>query len=426
MAFVLVMLYVGLLFFRPMEWVPGMIGWPILDYVAAATILATIVELPRAQWRFKRSPQNWLVLLFFIACLMSHVRHTYLEAFIDTFEKFGKIVLLYFLISINVNTIRRLNSLITMMTVGCLFMAIHGILQYHTGTGFGGQLPLYVAYRDETRVIAYGFFNDPNDLALMLVTIMPFVISAIHRHRVFIFRRTLNLVFLGAMTYCIFRTNSRGGWLAFGAMLAAYFCITFAKKKLGIVVGTLAIIMIFIVAPARMQTASTQESSARSRLVAWADGNRMLKANPIFGVGKERFTEHSEGAMVAHNSFVHCYAELGLFGYFFWLGLLMASLKDAWSIGKTKSLDPGQQELSRLARVSISALLGYMAAAFFLSRTYIPPLYILFAVFAAIRSIQDRDFGPIEGKFVKKDLRLVAAAVPISIIGLYILIRVAF
>jgi len=228
------------------------------------------------------------------------------------------------------------------------------------------------------------------------------------------------------MIYCLFRTNSRGGWLAFGAMLAAYFCITFAKKKLGIVVGTMAIIMLFVVAPSRMQTTSSEEGSARGRLRAWIDGNTMLKRNPVFGAGKGRFTEFAEGGKVAHNSCVHCYAELGLFGYFFWLGLFIASLKDAWYIGKNKSLDPGQREISRLARVSISALLGYMAAAFFLSRTYIPPLYILFAIFAAIRSIQDRDFKPVEGRFVKKDLRLVAAAVPISIIGLYILIRVVF
>ena len=426
MAFAMVILYVTLLFFRPMEWVPAILGWPILDYVAAVTLLATLIELPNKRWSLKRAPENWLVLLFFVACLMSHVRHAYLAAFIGTFQTFGKIILLYFFIAINVNTIRKLKVLLAVIIIGCLFLSIHGILQWHTGAGFGGQKPMVVPHNDEIRVVAFGFFNDPNDLALMLVTIMPFVISAIHCHRVFFFRRLLNLLFLGAMTYCLFRTNSRGGWLAFGAMLAAYFCITLAKKKLGIVVGILAIVMLFVVAPSRMQTTSTEEGSARGRLVAWADGNRMLKANPIFGVGKGRFAEYSEDSLEAHNSFVHCYAELGLFGYFAWLAIIFAALKDAWHIGRVKSPDPQQQELSRLARVSISALFGYMAAAFFLSRTYIPPLYILFAMFAAIRSIQDRDFGPVEGWFVKKDLRLVAAAVPLSIICMYIFVRVAF
>ena len=426
MAFALTLIYVALLFFRPMEWMPGLLGLEVLDYVAGAAIVASLFVLPQGNWKLSKAPQNLLMLGFFAACLLSHVRHAYLEAFNHTFQTFGKIVLLYFLISMNVNTLRRLKLILGVMIAGCLFMALHGILQWHTGAGFGGQAPLYLPYYDETRVLAFGFFNDPNDLALMLVVILPFLINAVHRRGTAFPWRIANLVFIAAVSYCIFRTSSRGGWLAFGAMLAAYFCITFARKKLGIVVGTLAIVMLFVVAPSRMQTTSTEEGSARGRLRAWIDGNSMLKANPVFGAGKGRFTEFAEESRVAHNSYVHCYAELGLFGYFIWLGLLMACLKDAWHIGKIKSPDPAQQELSRLARVSISALLGYMAAAFFLSRTYIPPLYILFAMFAAIRSIQDRDFGPVEGWFVKKDLRLVAAAVPLSIICMYIFVRVAF
>jgi len=425
-AFALVMLYVGLLFFRPMEWMPGLIGLDILDYVAALTLLATMAELSRAQWSLKRTPQNWLVLLFFIATLMSHVRHTYLAAFIETVTTFGKIILLYYLISINVNTIRRLKYLITMIAAGCLFMSIHGILQWHMGAGFGGQPPMYLPYYNETRVLAFGFFNDPNDLALILVVILPFIINTVHRPGVFPPKRVLSVLFAITIIYCIFRTNSRGGWIALGAMLAAYFCVIFAKKKVGIIVGTIAVILLLVVAPSRMQTTSAREGSAHGRIRAWIDGNTMLKASPLFGAGKGRFTETSEGSKVAHNSFVHCYAELGLFGYFIWLALFTASLKDAWYISKIKSDDPEQQELSRLARVSIPALLGYMAAAFFLSRTYIPPLYILFALFAAIRGIQDREFVPVEGRFQKKDLRLAAIAVPVSIIALYIMVRVAF
>jgi len=425
-GFALVMIYVGLLFFRPMEWVPGLIGLDILDYVAGLTLLATLAELPRAEWSLKRAPQNWLILLFFIATLMSHVRHTYFAAFIDTLTTFGKIILLYYLISINTNTIRRLKYLITMIAAGCIFMAIHGILQWHAGAGFGGQPPMYLPYYDETRVIAFGFFHDPNDLALILVVILPFIINTIHRPGVFPPKRFLSLLCAIAITYCIFRTNSRGGWLALGAMLAAYFCVIFAKKKLGIIVGTIAVVLLLVVAPSRMQTTSAREGSAHGRLRAWIDGNTMLKHNPLFGAGKGRFTEFSERSKVAHNSFVHCYAELGLFGYFIWLALFIASLKDAWRISKVKSDDPEQQDLSRLARVSIPALLGYMAAAFFLSRTYIPPLYILFALFAAIRGIQDRRFGPVDGAFQTKDLRLAAVAVPVSIVALYITVRVAF
>jgi len=113
--------YVALLFVRPMEWVPWMLGWPILDYVAIAAIVATLLTLVNTDWQLQKAPQNWLMLGFFFACLMSHVRHTYLAALIETFQTFGKVVLLYFLISINVNSLRRVRLLIGVVVAGCLF-----------------------------------------------------------------------------------------------------------------------------------------------------------------------------------------------------------------------------------------------------------------------------------------------------------------
>ncbi len=423
MGFVLVLIYVALLFFRPMEWVPGLVGVPLVDYVAVLAIVASLFTLATGQWTTRRAPQHFLMVGFLFAIGMSHVRHTYFAAFLNSLESFGKIILLYFIIVVNTGTLKRLKILIAVMILGCLFLSLHGILQWHTGAGFGGQPPLRVTYYGETRVQAYGVFNDPNDLALMLITILPFVLNGIHRRGAAPPTRLLSLIFGSGMLYCIFRTNSRGGWLALGAMLTAYFGVTLSKKKLGIVLGICAILALFALPPSRMETATTEESSARGRLIAWADGNRMLKQWPVFGAGYNRFVDHSEDGKVAHNSFVHCYAELGLFGYFFWLALVLASLKDAYVIGQLKPDDPEEQEIARLARVSVAALIGYLAAAFFLSRTYIPHLYILFAMIAALRSIHARDFEPVPGTFEKRHLKYTLALELLSIPLLYVFLR---
>ncbi len=140
--------------------------------------------------------------------------------------------------------------------------------------------------------------------------------------------------------------------------------------------------------------------------------------------GKGRFTEFSDSGRVAHNSFVHCWAELGLFGYFFWLGLIIASLKDGWAIGKITSEEPDAQEMSRLAKAGIASMAGYLAASFFLSRTYVHPLYIFFGLFAAFRSIYERDVGPLASGFVKGDCKYVVAVEVLSIPALYVLIRI--
>ena len=71
----------------------------------------------------------------------------------------------------------------------------------------------------------------------------------------------------------------------------------------------------------------------------------MLKANPLFGVGWGLFRDFTEENIVGHNSFAHCWGELGMFGYFFWLALVIASFKDSWAMGNAESDRGGPRAL---------------------------------------------------------------------------------
>ena len=289
--------------------------------------------------------------------------------------------------------------------------------------------PLFIPQENVYRIVAFGFFNDPNDLALALVVALPFVISGIHRPGASAPGRLLNLVLAGVLGYGIFLTNSRGGWLALAVMTMSYVLLNFRLKKSAVVVGILLMAALMVLAPGRVSASSLsgQDESSRGRLVAWADGNRMLKQSPIFGIGKDRFRDYAEGDKVAHNSFVHCYAELGLFGYFFWLGLLFASLKDGYALGKTapSETDPEPGEIARLAKVLLAALIGYMASAVFLSRTYTPLLFVLIGLFAAMRMIGERATGPIPNAFMRRDWKWVLLIELASIPIFYVWIRLA-
>jgi O-antigen ligase len=151
----------------------------------------------------------------------------------------------------------------------------------------------------------------------------------------------------------------------------------------------------------------------------------MLKQSPIFGIGKNRFAEYSESGKVAHNSYVHCYAELGLFGYFFWLGLLYASLKDGRALGKLtpSESDPDPAEIARLSKVLLTALIGYLVSALFLSRTYTPLLFILIGMFAALRMMRQRAAGPLPDAFTRRDCKWVLLLELASIPFFYVMIR---
>jgi len=177
--------------------------------------------------------------------------------------------------------------------------------------------------------------------------------------------------------------------------------------------------------PSRMATLSEDlGASSRERLVAWGYGNYMLKSNPIFGVGKGRFMEFSDQSHAAHNSFVHTYAELGLFGYFFWLGLVLSCMKDTHVLSRLESRDRRTLEVRGLARATLAALVGFMAASFFLSRQYVLALYLFFGIAAALRVVGGQYVTETRPLFdFQRDTRKLLFAELASICALWVFIR---
>jgi hypothetical protein len=111
----------------------------------------------------------------------------------------------------------------------------------------------------------------------------------------------------------------------------------------------------------------------------------MLKAQPILGVGYGQFLDHH--TLTAHNSLVLCFAETGLVGCFFWVALLVVTMIE---LQRLKDL-PGDDEFDETARrwaegLELS-LVGLLTAAFFLSRTFVPTLYLVVGLAAALATI---------------------------------------
>jgi len=422
LAYLALLLYTGLLFVRPQEWYPPLQDVHLIDFVVGFAVLAWMGHMIQSGWRPGHAPQNWLMLGLLGGVMMSHVSHTYLGALIESSREFGKVVLFYFLVSSLVTSVRRARGLLVVMGAGCLFMSINGILQAHTGVGFYGSPPQFAG--GVVRVQAWGIFNDPNDLALMLVAVLPFLFNEALNRSLTAPWRIVSAATTVPLVYCIFLTNSRGGWVALCVMVLAYALIWLNNKKLALIVGACLVPLLLVAGPSRLQTMGADEDSAHGRIVAWGQGNAMLKSNPVFGVGMGRFGEFTEEGKVAHNSFVQCWAELGLFGYFFWLGMVIATLKDGSALGRLARDDPESEQISRLGKASTAALVGFLAAAFFLTRTFTLPLFLLLAFVAALRSVREAEDKPLPGGFALGDWKFIVFAEVASIVGIYVLIRI--
>jgi O-antigen ligase len=225
------------------------------------------------------------------------------------------------------------------------------------------------------RINWVGIFNDPNDLALMFVIavglLLPFIFS-----RVNFLLRLINAAIMGGLGYGIYLTNSRGGQLALLATVFFFFVRKTRKFLIGGILGGLGTAVILAFGPSRMGMLSTSEESAANRMDLWYGGIQMLKSNPIFGVGQGMFME--DMPQTAHNSFVLAAAELGFVGFFLWIALIYVSMKGLLSVQNSN------KALANYALGIQSALVGFCAAAFFLSRTYIILPYMLFAMAGSI------------------------------------------
>lgn len=427
MAYAALLLYVAILFIRPQEWAPLVHGWPLEKITMALALVTWLGSITTTGWRVKAVPQNLLMLGLFAGILMSHISHTYFQATVDSFQDFGKIVLVFFLVSSLLTSPRRAKGLILVMILGGLFMAWDGITQWRTSTplqagmGITGTIPLI--YEERVRVRSSGIFHDPNDLALILVTVLPFLITNVWRSGHNLIVRILSAAACVPSVLCVFYTNSRGGWLALGTMLMVYVAIHARRRKLGMIIAVLVFVAIFSLGPSRLGALSSSEESAHERIIAWGEANQMLKANPLFGVGWGLFRDFTEENMVAHNSFAQCWGELGMFGYFFWLALVIASFKDSWALANVTGDYPEAPEYEQLGKTAFASFAGFIAAAMFLSRTYVIPLYVMFGLVAGLRTAYEREHGPLDRAFQNRQLRWVAVAAVVSVPALWLMIR---
>ena len=128
--------------------------------------------------------------------------------------------------------------------------------------------------------------------------------------------------------------------------------------------------------------------------------HQVFKQNPIFGVGATMILDAVQMGddMTAHNAFVLCYTELGILGYWFWYSLIQLGIIGAWhartAVDRQRPRTLEQAWLRRFAGMSVAAMGGYCASAYFLSRAFVYPMYFLFAILGAVPLVVSRTLPP--------------------------------
>ncbi|SDD66225.1 O-antigen ligase family protein [Aquimonas voraii] len=391
MAFALFLLYVVFTFLRPVElFAPGLAeARPMLVLwllAFAAALLSTLM-----QRRIALRPVHAGLLIAFIAALaLSRVANGWAGGAMDAVSEFSASALLLVLAAMNLTRLRRLQWTLATVTLCMLVLSLFAVNAYETGhraddfvlrQGTGDEADLVAAgytgvpAEDDTgqslwRVHGLGILNDPNDFGQALVMSLPLLALAWRPRRALRNALIVGLP-MALMLYAIYLTHSRGALLGI-AVLGLMALRGWLGSLRTAVIGALGLVLAMGLGLAGGREFSTQEQSAGQRIEAWYEGLQMFRENPLFGVGYGAFTDYHP--LTAHNSFVLCFAELGLVGLLPWVALLVLAWRE---LGQVAGLAPPGSTEARMAEALRMALLGFLACAWFLSRTYQPLLYLL-------------------------------------------------
>jgi putative inorganic carbon (hco3(-)) transporter len=385
-GYILFVLATATLFIRPAEVFPSLVGLPIYEVlIASCLILSLGGVLERLRWTFLvKNPGVLCVIGLLPAIILSHLSHGNFYSARMCAIDFSKILIYFLLLIALVDSPARIRQFLAFMILFVLATAILAILQYHGLINLEALRPLERgdSIDPETgertyflQLQASGLFSDPNDFSLILVTGLIAVGYFIIESATWIRRAGWGLI-LPLFGYALALTKSRGGFLAMLAGVAAYMGMQMGWKraaKWGMIVMPL---LLFLFAGRQTNINLTDENdTAQGRILLWRDGLAFFKGSPIFGIGKDQYAE--EAGLVAHNSYVHSYAELGFFGGTLFLASFLVPLNTCRLMNRAIL---GGEGLCRLRVCITSILLAYGVGLFTLSRTSALPTYVVLAL----------------------------------------------
>lgn len=380
MGFALLVLLTANLFLRPAELIPQLRGLPLYEW---NIIAAVVVALPALFRRMRteelaRDPITLCVLGLYISVPISHLRHFFIWGARHSTEEFSKTVLYYFLVVSLVHGRARFEVFLRWILF-LLTVMVSLSLAHHHGVIYIPELDSIEQreYDAETgelltfpRLQGTGIFNDPNDFAMVLVIGM--VLAAHSTASAAFATRPIWFATIGAFGYALYLTKSRGGFLALFVGLCILAHARWGKWRALLIAGLLAPIV--VAAFAMRQGGALDEGTGQSRIQLWSEGLGLMKHYPVFGIGQGMYTE--ELPQVAHNSFVHCYVELGLFGGTFFFGAFYLAVM----ILLRQRRDPEIQVVPNVRRQTVTTIAVLAAACtsmLSLSRSYVLTTYLV-------------------------------------------------
>lgn len=431
MDFFLLLIVTGTLFIRPAELIPSIQSWPIYEVAILSCFAVSIPQIIEqlSIGSLRSRPITACVVGLLFAVVMSHLSHLFIWGARMSGFTFFKVLLYYLLLVGILNTPSRLITFLYVLVGFTIVLTTLALLQYHEYVDIPALTALQQGeYDEETgeryftpRLRSTGIYNDPNDLSMILVVCMLISLYGL-LHGDVAMLRPLWLAPLGLFGYALVLTQSRGGLLAMMAGLGVLFYLKYGLQRT-VVLGAPAMLALLLVFGGRQTdfAGAMGEGTGQGRIQYWAEGLVLFRAAPLFGIGVGNYAE--EIGHVAHNSFVHTFVELGLFGGALFLGAFLVAVEANYRVLRAGDLG-GDPRLIQCAPFLLAAVVAYIVSMLSLSRPYVPPTYLILALACALPRCQD--FGQPIGlpRFDGRFLQRLAVLSVCFLVCTYIFVRI--
>ena len=431
-GFALFLLLNAVLFIRPSEIIPELEGWPLYEVVILLCLLASLsaVRERLTAHSLRLQPGLVCVLLMLLVIVLSNLLHGLSYEARMGGIMFLKIVLYYLLLQGLVNSTARLRTFLLVLLAFILTLAILSLLQFHGIIDVQAMAPVHQneGFDESTgeglilfRLQSLGIFSDPNDFSLILVCGLLIGMHRLIEDRRF-FARLAWMLPIGICGYAFSLTHSRGGFLALTSGSMAYLVSQrgWRRSRLPAAIVLPLLLLAFGGRQTNIDLGNTDDT-AQGRILLWRDAMMYFQTSPIMGIGYGQLPETM--GMVAHNSYVNSYAELGIFGGTCFVGVFYCAIVGLRRVtgGSAQRIDA---ELLKWRPCVMAMVVAYATGLISLTRSYVIPTYLVLGVAAAYGNLVARDAPAAVPRLTVRLLRRVGAVSVICLIVIYAFIKI--
>ena len=319
----------------------------------------------------------------FIAMQVLSSSALWLRAGWDTFYLWMYFVIIFFLIVKLCTDEKRIITIKLMIIFAILYLSYHSVSN------------VMINYQPGVRALGFGWYENPNDLVLILVSALPFTFSLVEYSK----RFWVKLFFIAVavlFSFNILLSGSREGLL--GLLVVGGLIMLLSKgipRKVRISLTIAMLVSIFTVGVATVMTRSdlggglVGDESSDNRLIQWKACMRMVMHNPFLGVGPGEavYAMRDYGGirgLVPHNTLVQVFAETGIPGGIFFF---MCTCYPLWEALKfyRRNRDKLLQRSVMVYKNLVIALCGFWSCAIFSNRVYYTIVYVIIALIVAMQ-----------------------------------------